>query len=348
MKFGIFDHLDDNGAGPGKLFDDRLRIAEAYDQAGFYAYHLAEHHSTPLGLAGSPGIFLSSVAQRTKQLRFGPLVYLLPFYHPIRLLEEICMLDQLSHGRFQLGIGRGISPVEAGFYGIDWTKAAQMYDEALAIILQGMNAKELTYEGKYYTFKNVPLSLSPAQQPRPPLWYGLIHPETTVWAAAHAVNVVTLTLAPQARAIVERYREEWARIGNTPETLPLIGMSRHLVVGETDESALASARRAYPRWRESFHYLWRRYAPEAARSPIAALYPETFDELQAMGNGFAGSPQSVKRFVAEELEVSGVNYMAFWMAFGDLTLDESLRSVALFRDEVMPVFPDRKLAPARA
>lgn len=80
MKFGIFDHLDDNGSGSGALFDGRLRLAEAYDDA-----------------------------QRTKHLRFGPLVYLLPFYHPIRLLEEISMLDQLSNGRFQLGIGRGIS-----------------------------------------------------------------------------------------------------------------------------------------------------------------------------------------------------------------------------------------------
>ena len=79
----------------------RLKIVEAYDRAGFYGYHVAEHHATPLGMAASPGVFLAAVAQRTQALRFGPLVYPLPLYHPLRLIEEICMLDQMSGGRMQ-------------------------------------------------------------------------------------------------------------------------------------------------------------------------------------------------------------------------------------------------------
>ena len=96
MRFGIFDHLDDGGVPLGQLFEERLQLIEAYDRAGFYGYHLAEHHATPLGYAPSPGVFLSAVAQRTRRLRFGPMVYLLPLYHPLRLIEEICMLDQMS------------------------------------------------------------------------------------------------------------------------------------------------------------------------------------------------------------------------------------------------------------
>src|SRR5215470_15309660 len=117
MKFGVFDHMDDAGVPLGQLYADRLRLIEAYDRAGLYGYHLAEHHATPIGCAASPGIFLSAVAQRTTRLRFGPLVYLLPFYHPLRLIEEVCMLDQMSGGRFQLGIGRGVSPFETAAYG---------------------------------------------------------------------------------------------------------------------------------------------------------------------------------------------------------------------------------------
>src|SRR5215831_13630542 len=98
MKFGVFDHLDRNELALGDYYESRLKIAEAYDRLGFYAYHIAEHHSTPLGMAPSPSVFLSAVAQRTQQLRFGPLVYALPLYHPLRLIEEICMLDQLSGG----------------------------------------------------------------------------------------------------------------------------------------------------------------------------------------------------------------------------------------------------------
>ena len=88
MKFGVFDHLDDAGVPLGELYAGRLKLAEAYERAGFHAYHLAEHHGTPLGCAASPGLFLAAMAQRTTRLRFGPMVYLLPFYHPLRLIEE--------------------------------------------------------------------------------------------------------------------------------------------------------------------------------------------------------------------------------------------------------------------
>src|SRR6516164_4446697 len=146
MKFGVFDHLDHSGLPFGQHYENRLRLVEAYDRAGIYAYHLAEHHSTPLGIAASPGIFLSAVAQRTRHLRFGPLVYLLPFYHPIRLIEEICMLDQMSGGRFLLGVGRGISPVEVGFFGVDFAHGMAQYEEALAVIRLGLTHSELTYQ----------------------------------------------------------------------------------------------------------------------------------------------------------------------------------------------------------
>jgi alkanesulfonate monooxygenase SsuD/methylene tetrahydromethanopterin reductase-like flavin-dependent oxidoreductase (luciferase family) len=82
MKFGVFDHMDEGDVSLERQFEERLKLIEAYDALGFYAYHLAEHHGTPLGLAPSPGIFLAAVAQRTKRLRFGPLVYSLPLYHP--------------------------------------------------------------------------------------------------------------------------------------------------------------------------------------------------------------------------------------------------------------------------
>jgi hypothetical protein len=98
MKFGVFDHVDRAGVPLGQQFEERLRMIEAYDRLAFYAYHVAEHHCTPLGLSPSPGIFLAAAAQRTKRLRLGPLVYSLPLYHPIRLIEGICMLDHLTGG----------------------------------------------------------------------------------------------------------------------------------------------------------------------------------------------------------------------------------------------------------
>src|SRR6267154_1819404 len=148
MKFGVFDHMDDAGIPLGQLYADRLQLVEAYDRAGLRGYHLAEHHSTPLGCAASPGLFLAAAAQRTKTLRFGPLVYLLPFYHPLRLIEEICMLDQLSGGRLEVGTGRGILPMEAKFYGLDPAELQGRYDEALEILRLGLSSDTLTYAGR--------------------------------------------------------------------------------------------------------------------------------------------------------------------------------------------------------
>src|SRR5258708_22580252 len=110
MRFGVFDHLDDSGLPLTRHFEERLKLIEAYDRAGFYGYHLAEHHNTPLGYAPSPSVFLSAVAQRTRRLRFGPMGYLLPLYHPLRLIDESCMPDPISGGRLLLRVGPAISP----------------------------------------------------------------------------------------------------------------------------------------------------------------------------------------------------------------------------------------------
>jgi alkanesulfonate monooxygenase SsuD/methylene tetrahydromethanopterin reductase-like flavin-dependent oxidoreductase (luciferase family) len=172
MDFGVFDHLDRNETPLPQQYEQRLRLVELYDQFGFYCYHLAEHHSTPLGTAPSPSVYLASVIQRTRKLRVGPLVYLLPLYHPLRLLEEACMLDNLSDGRFQLGVGRGISPIELGYYGQFPEQAKELFEENLRILLHGFSNDTLSYEGRFNRFSNVPMSLRPVQQPHPPIWMG--------------------------------------------------------------------------------------------------------------------------------------------------------------------------------
>jgi alkanesulfonate monooxygenase SsuD/methylene tetrahydromethanopterin reductase-like flavin-dependent oxidoreductase (luciferase family) len=335
MKFGVFDHMDDAGVPLGQLYADRLALVEAYDRTGIHGYHLAEHHSTPLGCAASPGLFLAQVAMRTKRLRFGPLVYLLPFYHPLRLIEEICMLDQMSAGRFELGIGRGVSPFESKAYGLDYAKTGEMYHEAFQLVLKGLASDELTFEGEHYQFRDVPMILRPVQRPHPPLWYGTTIPENADWPAANDINIVTIALRPTGRIITDRYRAARANLGKDPRQMPLMGMARHVVVADTDEAALKIARRAYPRWRDSFRWLFQRHGAEPR---ISALYPPTFDELVAVANGVAGTPATVREFVAAEVAATGTNYLLSWFAFGDMTLAESLRSIELFARDVMPAF----------
>src|SRR5262249_31352147 len=141
LEFGIFDHVDRDDRPLDVFYEERLKLIEAYDRAGIYGYHCAEHHSTPLGMAPSPSVYLSAIGQRTKRLHFGPLVYTLALYHPLRLAEEICMLDQMSRGRLLVGVGKGISPIEVGHYGIEYKNADKMYAESLAVILQALTKK---------------------------------------------------------------------------------------------------------------------------------------------------------------------------------------------------------------
>ena len=333
MKFGIFDHMDDAGVPHGELFAGRLRLAEAYDRAGFHGYHLAEHHGTPIGCAASPGIFLAALAQRTEKLRFGPLVYLLPFYHPLRLIEEICMLDQMSGGRLELGIGRGVSPFETMNYALDFAQTGAMYHEAFQVLLQGLTADELSFAGKFYRFDKVPMVLKPVQRPHPPLWYGVSIPDNADWPAQNDVNIVSLAPPAAVRPIFERYLAARRKLGKGDTTLR--GVGRHIVVADTDAKALEIARRAYPRWRTNFFWLFRRHG---AAPRVGDLYPESFDQLAALKTAVAGSPQTVRDFIAAEIEATSPNYFVPWLAFGDMTLDEALHSVDLFAREVMPAF----------
>src|SRR2546430_17423811 len=104
MEFGVFDHLDKNDSPLSRYYRERLEVIEAYERAGFYAYHVAEHHLTDLGMAPSPSVFLAAVASRNTRLRFGPMIFAAPLYHPLRLLQEFCMIDQMRGGRSDIGL----------------------------------------------------------------------------------------------------------------------------------------------------------------------------------------------------------------------------------------------------
>jgi alkanesulfonate monooxygenase SsuD/methylene tetrahydromethanopterin reductase-like flavin-dependent oxidoreductase (luciferase family) len=331
MEFGIFDHLDRYGGSLADFYEDRLRITQAYDRAGFHAYHLAEHHSTPLGMAPSPSIFLAAVAQRTRRLRFGPLVWAVPLHHPLRLIEEICMLDQLSRGRLEIGFGRGSVPIELEYYGADPQAAQDIYAEAVELVLAGLTHKVLDFRGKWFSFVNVPMELKPVQKPHPPIWYGVHTPESAERAARRNLNVVSLDPPEQTRAAMARYRAVWPQVHAPTTGFPKLGLGRFIVVAASDVEAMALARRAYLVWHASFTYLFRRHA-RAQSHPR----PATFDLVVERGQGIAGSPRTVAEFLASQLHETGCNYVVGQFAFGDLDLRECLQSIGLFADDVMP------------
>lgn len=345
MQFGVFDHLDDSGLALGEFYENRLRLVEAYERAGIHVYLTAEHHATPLGLSPSPSVFHAAVAQRTRRIRFGPLVYTLALYHPLRLFEEICMLDHMSGGRFQLGVGRGISPFELGYYGVNPDQAQARYLESYEVVMQALaNAqrepRELSFAGTHYQFSKVPLTLAPKQLPHPPLWYGIGNPDSVPWCVANRCNVVSNAPLDAVRAMTTRYRREWQAAGQPQTSLPLMGTTRHLVIAPTEREATDLARRAYTRWYASFMHLWVKNDAKPG-----AYFPSTWDQLAAAGRALAGTPATVREQLAQQIERAGVNLILTRFAFGDLAYEASLRSVELFAGDVMPYLRERIAAP---
>src|ERR1700682_2159694 len=173
MKFGVFDQNDRGGLPLVRQYEDRRQLAGLYDRSGFHCYHMSEHHSTPLSTTPSPSVYMSALTQRTKNLRLCPLVDLLPLYNPVRLYEEICMIDHLSNGRFEFGVGRGASPHELAALGIDPTRAAKMYAESFDTIQRCFTSNSVNFAGEFWKLDDYVVEMKPLQQPRPQMWYAL-------------------------------------------------------------------------------------------------------------------------------------------------------------------------------
>jgi alkanesulfonate monooxygenase SsuD/methylene tetrahydromethanopterin reductase-like flavin-dependent oxidoreductase (luciferase family) len=374
LQFGIFDHIEPvPGLSLTQIYGDRLRLLERYDTSGFYAYHLAEHHTPAVhSLAPSQNVFLAAASQRTQRLRLAPCIYVLPLHHPLRLIEEICMLDHLSDGRLEVGVGRG-GVLEAYFWGqdADVERNLMRFRETLSIITQGLSHDELTFKGEFYHFDALPMRLRPKQHPYPPMWY-MRNVET---AAADGMNTVIVGSLDSFEANVIRYHQLWQEHrgveGQTVQgTAPKIGLVNHIVLAETDAEAVAIAK---PAWDD---YVWNLEAPRRLeaeqrgltqflganmnrrptglpdREPNLNRYrlPVRTEEQRlrrtppgniggdGRGAGFsviAGRPDSIRTYM-DEYVATGANYFVCSFQWGNLTYEHAKRSIDLFVKEVMP------------
>lgn len=245
------------------------------------------------------------------------------------------MLDQMSHGRLELGVGRGSSPYELAYFGVTPQASGGLYREAYEVLMQGLQSRVINYEGEHYRFKDVPVELECVQKPTPPIWYGLSAPAAVPWTAENGINIVCNGPAAKIRPVTDRYREVWA---GTPraarQALPLLGMGRHVVVAETRGEAMQMGRRGFEAWYTSLQHLWRVHGNPMTSYPI----PEDFAAAVDGGVLLVGTPDEVAEGIVREIEAAGVNYLLTRFAFGTLSHDESLRSLMLFCREVMPRF----------
>lgn len=343
MKIGLFDHVENTDRPLGTIYEERLRFAAAADAAGFYCLHIAEHHASPLNMVPAPGVYLAAVARETRHMRLGPLVYLLPLYSPLRLLEEIAMLDHLSGGRLEIGIGRGVSPYEVGYHKVDHDKSREIFIDSYRCIMAGMTAGEtLTYDGAYHHYSNVPIVLRPLQKPHPPFWYGSSDTIGATWAGENGMHFVANGPVALAQTNIDAFRAALAKRGSALTPKPqfhggtVIGVLRYIVVAETDEDAARIARPALEAHLASLNWLRVKHGDTGLTGRAKVPAGATYDDLVREGTAIVGTPDTVTRAVTEQATTLGINYLVTYMLMGGMALTDALRSLRLFATDVMP------------
>jgi alkanesulfonate monooxygenase SsuD/methylene tetrahydromethanopterin reductase-like flavin-dependent oxidoreductase (luciferase family) len=336
LEFGVFDWIEWSDRPAGEIFEHKLKIAEAADRAGFYAWHIAEHQGTPLSIDGSPSLVLAAAIQRTKRLRLGALTFCLPWYNPFRFYNEICMLDQMSGGRIELGVGRGVSPIESSYFGMkSIDESRERYRETLDVFFRACAGRTLNYEGKYFSYKDLDLHIHPRQKPYPPLWFPSSDRNSIEFTAKHGYHTVLNTSAAEAGKLYAQYREVWARHSNDPGRhnahvhAPKLGKSQHVLVADSDTEAKKIGDAAYQVWSEHLTHLTRKHG----KPDLLNVSPQS---PAAVTRLVAGSPTTVTRELAQIVRESGINYLLLVFSFGDLAPEHAMRSMELFVGKVMP------------
>jgi alkanesulfonate monooxygenase SsuD/methylene tetrahydromethanopterin reductase-like flavin-dependent oxidoreductase (luciferase family) len=342
MKIGLFDHVEDAGRPIAQLFDERLKFVQAADEAGLYCLHVAEHHQTPLNMVPVPGVYLAAVARMTKRIRLGPLVYLLPLYSPLRLIDEIAMLDHLSHGRLDVGVGRGVSPFELKYHHVEHDDSRDIFIDAYNCLRTGLTEDSLTYHGPSYNYENVPIALHPLQQPYPPFWYGSSNTIGSTWAGEQGMHFVTLGPLQRAKENIDAFKEALAKRGGPAQPKPefsggtAIGVQRHVFVAETEAEAKRFAKPAMEHHLAALNWLRMKHGVTGLTSRLNIQRGATFEDCVADTTVIYGTPEMVREQIEEQTAKLGINYLLTYLFLGTMTFDDAMRSLKLFSTEVMP------------
>jgi alkanesulfonate monooxygenase SsuD/methylene tetrahydromethanopterin reductase-like flavin-dependent oxidoreductase (luciferase family) len=291
---------------------------------------------------------LAAVAARTRTIRLGTAVVVLPLHHPVRVAEEYALLDVLSDGRVELGIGRGYQPVEFEGYGVDPSRTREMVSESVDVIRGAWTEDNFAYDGRLYRLKGVSIRPKPIQRPHPPLWMAALSPESFDLSARLGVNLLCAPVfgfdADAGIAEVERYRSACAARNDGAQAKRIATLAI-TYVAETSERARSELRDCVLWY---YRTLARYIARGGGRSPAAGydtyeharVFLETVDWDTALRRGavICGSPEEVSERI-EDLRVrcAMTDYLA-WTRIGGLARERVMRSNELLATRVMPRF----------
>jgi alkanesulfonate monooxygenase SsuD/methylene tetrahydromethanopterin reductase-like flavin-dependent oxidoreductase (luciferase family) len=352
---------------PGALFDpqlaqqlygDYLALFRQADELGYEAIMIAEHHSNKTGTAPSPNLFAAAVATHTRNARIGLMGNCLPLHgHPVRLAEELAMLDVLSGGRLISGFIRG-NTQEYHVFDVDIAQARAMFEESWELIVKAWTEPEpFAWQSEHYHYDVVSILPRPIQQPHPTIVTAASSAEGIEWAARKRVPLFTAFSPTEQIAETFAYYRECAQKEGWTATPDYTGMSRHLYVAPTDAQARAEA--------DEFMQDYYHVTPGAAegrsgfRDMDAARNTErsfaykreehigrprmaTVDCDRLLREGFCivGSPDTVVRAIKEQERITGAGILQTYLPWGNMSLAQASRSIELFAKEVLPHLAD--------
>jgi alkanesulfonate monooxygenase SsuD/methylene tetrahydromethanopterin reductase-like flavin-dependent oxidoreductase (luciferase family) len=359
LAFGLFDSFSEAEMSgvPADVYEEHIRLARTAEELGHRYYFFIEHQNAPFAYISSPSVYLAALAQHTTALRFGPMVYQLPMHHPIRLAQDAAMLDHLSRGRLEFGLGYGIHEHEFLRWKLPYAERRAMGNEAMEIILKAWTQESLTHTGKYWQFDEALPKPKPYQKPYPPVWVGAHSTFSFDFAAQHnfhvAQNIDTDATMAEKFAYFRRVWKERGHHGPMPQMM----VARHVHVAETDAQARAEAEPfllhgffAGKRAREIIAQTRIGWGADprgtgGERNPDIVERGRVFQELTKsyafwVDNGIAlvGSPDTVCRKLEEQRRRVGYDVFCAQHQISDMPKELMLKSLKLFGQKVIPAF----------
>jgi len=250
MKVGVLQFFSwpDRKVPLPAVYARALARVDAMEHSGYDAIWLAEHHFTGYSVCPSVHVMATHIAARARRLRIGTAVTLAAFYHPLRIAEEVALLDVLSGGRVNWGAGRGFDASEFANFGVAPEESAERFREAVEVVLAAWQSERLDFSGKFHRFANVEVLPKPLQQPHPPTWVAATSDSAIAWAAQRGLSILMDPHSTHAEIARKResYRAQLAQHGHefAGRALP---MARLIAIAPTDAQAEAVARRG-ARW----------------------------------------------------------------------------------------------------
>ena len=324
MKFGLFiigDSDPELGLDLKGYYERMLEQVRRGESLGYECFWFGEHHFDFHGVIPAPTVLMSAAAVQTRSIRLGVAVALLPYRDPVVTAEEYAMIDVLSGGRLDFGVGRGTPPELVGF-GVKEDNRDRLV-ESLEVVEMAWREGRVSYHGQFHHIDDVSLNVLPVQRPTPPVYFAALSQGSYQVAGEKGYPILGIPFASckdmaEVKHKVSFYMETLSQNGHDPAALD-VGQTIHTHVAESDAAARRRARPAMSRY-----YDMRK-----------AVRPRSYDELDRERMLMVGGPERCIEQI-EEIADTGANYIVFSMNFASLDQKSIVDSMTMMAEEVLP------------